>query len=454
MLINRPFVVGGIVFAVVFFLSVVFLQTTETGSQAPVTVNAPDQLAGGAPPPAVVVVPDGEAPPPQDVVVVPDTEVVAEAPATDAQPVDEPQPSNAPPIDLDNLEPAAGGEMPPAAAGDPPPRDVPPMGPGAMPPPPPMSSGQGAPPPVPTVPPPAPAAAPPPPPRVAYGPPVPSYYGPPMHDPEPSGGSGPSAMPPPAGGSGPSAMPPGSSAPSSAPPSGGSSAPRATPRFNGLVATGTSNKVLSYFQQARTRIDTAQAFGFVLIPRAAISIEERSVHKSFCETMLATMDYMAPAAVSSANAATPGAVLATYWPVVGSREGFEIKAAFADRNCDDLIAWYDYKVARALAAKAGVGDMSGPLLITWPSSGGDETDRDPLVVDFSRANHARAQLALQYWFRQLKNRPDLWTSRIREGTIRAELADAVNDTAGVVLAVMSGKWDSLNTVTTVAAGSP
>jgi hypothetical protein len=29
----------------------------------------------------------------------------------------------------------------------------------------------------------------------------------------------------------------------------------------------------------------------------------------------------------------------------------------------------------------------------------------------------------------------------------------VNDTAGVVLAVMSGKWDSLNTVT-VAAGSP
>lgn len=472
MLLNRPFVVGGIVFAVVFILSVVLLQTSE----APMSASAPAPLAGGAAPPSVVVVPDGEAPPPQDIVVVPDA-VEPSAPSTDVaaapdfQPA-EPQPSNAPPIDLESIEPAAGGEMPPAAAGDPPPRDVPmapiSSAPSAMPPPPPLSSGQGAPAPIPMVPatpappPPPPAAAPPPPPAVAYAPPVPSYYGPPMHDPEPTGGSGPSAMPPPTYTTprivgGPSAAPPPErgAGPSAMPPAGGSSAPRSTPspRFNGLVATGSASKVVSYFQQARTRLDTQQAFGFVLIPRAAISIEERAVHKSFCESMLATMDYMAPSAVSSANGATPGAVLATYWPVVGSRESFEIKAAFVDRNCDDLIAWYDYKVARALAASAGIGHLSGPLLITWPSSGGDETDRDPLVVDFSRANHERAAQALQYWFRQLKNRPELWTNRIREGTIRAELADAVNDTAGVVLAVMSGKWDSINTVT-VAAGAP
>lgn len=463
MLLNRPFVVGGIVFAVVFVLSVLFLQTSEAPLPG-ATVSPP--VADGAPPPSsVVVVPDGgEAPPPQDVVVVPDasmpsdSEVVAEAPSAA-----EPQPSNAPPImgeppiDLNNIEPAAGGEMPPAAAADPPGASAP----SAMPPPPPMSSGQGAPPPVPVAPPP-PAAALPPPVAVAPSRPVPpAYYGPPMHDPEPSGGSAPSAMPPLSGGaaptprivsgpSAPSAPPPtytGGGGPSAMPPAGGSVRPRAF----AVAPVAPSTRVVSYFQQARTRVDTAQAFGFVLIPRAAISLEERSVHKSFCETMLATMDFMTPGAVSGA---APGAILATYWPVVGSRESFEIKAAFADRNCDDLIAWYDYRVARALAAKAGVSDMSGPLLITWPSSGGDETDRDPLVVDFSRANHERAAQALQYWFRQLKNRPELWTNRIREGTIRAELADAVNDTAGVVLAVMSGKWDSLNTVTTVAAGSP
>lgn len=454
MLLNRPFVVGGIVFAVVFILSVVFLQTGEAPrSGVPISSNEP--LAGGAAPPAVVVVPDGTAPQPQDVLVVPG------GGETSPPPVDVAEAPTAvePPVpDISAIEPA-GGSMPPAAAGDPP-------GGNMMPPPPPMSSGQGAPPPVPIVSPPPAPSAPPPPEVVAVAPsrPMPpGYYGPPMHDPDPVGGSAPppAAAPslpsptplPPRIVSGPSAAPPApppmTEGPSATPPpAGGSSRPRGFARSNAHSA-----KVVSYFQQTRTRIDTAQAFGFVLIPRAAISLEERAVHKSFCEAMLATMDYMAPSAVSSANGVTPGAILATYWPVVGSREGFEIKAAFNERNCDDLIAWYDYKVARALAAKAGVSDMSGPLLITWPSSGGNEADRDPLVVDFSRANHTRAQLALQYWFRQLKNRPDLWTNRIREGTIRAELADAVNDTAGVVLAVMSGKWDSLNTVT-VAAGSP
>jgi hypothetical protein len=93
--------------------------------------------------------------------------------------------------------------------------------------------------------------------------------------------------------------------------------------------------------------------------------------------------------------------------------------------------------------------LSGPLLITWPSTGADGDEaRNPLIVDFSRADYARASKALQYWFRQVRGRPELWTNRIREGTIRAELADAVNDTAGVVLAVLYGKWDSVNAVAT------
>lgn len=202
------------------------------------------------------------------------------------------------------------------------------------------------------------------------------------------------------------------------------------------------NKVLSYFQQTKTKLDTARAFGFVLLPKEAITDAEKRTQKSFCELMLASLDFMTPEAVAST---APAQVLATYWPVKSSRGSFEVKEAFATRNCDDLLAWYDYSLGRKLATNAGVADLSGPLLITWPS--GDATAvRDPLVVDFSKANHERAKKVLQYWFRQVQNRPELWTNRIREGTIRAELADAVNDTAGVVLAVMSGKWDSINTV--------
>ena len=245
----------------------------------------------------------------------------------------------------------------------------------------------------------------------------PPNYGPPMHDPAPSA---PSAMPPAAAGD---------------PPLRGHS----------------GAKVLSYYQQSRTQIDTQRAFGFVLMPKAAVTAEDKRAQKDFCTTVLATMDFMTPGAVS---ASAPRDVLATYWPVVGSRESYEIKQAFAERNCDDLIAWYDYRLARTLAAKAGVAELSGPLLITWPSSGAEgEAARDPLIVDFSKADHARAAKALTYWFRQVKSRPDLWTNRIREGTIRAELADAVNDTAGVVLAVMAGKWDSL-TVVASANASP
>ncbi|NOT39421.1 MAG: hypothetical protein HOP13_02910 [Alphaproteobacteria bacterium] len=203
------------------------------------------------------------------------------------------------------------------------------------------------------------------------------------------------------------------------------------------------SKVLSYFQASKTKLDAARAFGFVLLPKEAVTDAERRTQKSFCELMLASLDFMTPEAVAST---AQGQVLATYWPVMPSRGSFEIKEAFAMRNCDDLLAWYDHALARKLAANAGVAGLSGPLLITWPSGGDATAVRDPLVVDFSKADHERAKKALLYWFHQLKNRPELWTNRMREGTIRADLADAVNDTAGVVLAVMSGKWESLNTV--------
>lgn len=209
------------------------------------------------------------------------------------------------------------------------------------------------------------------------------------------------------------------------------------------------SKVLSYFQKARTTIDPKRAFGFVLMPKVAVTDQDKRAQKDFCATVLATMDFMTPGAVA---ASAPRDVLATYWPIVGSRESYEIKHAFSERNCDELIAWYDYTLARALAAKAGVAELSGPLLITWPSAGVDgATARDPLIVDFSKANQERAAKALQYWFRQVKARPELWTNRIREGTIRAELADAVNDTAGVLLTVMAGKWDSLTVVASAKA---
>ena len=209
--------------------------------------------------------------------------------------------------------------------------------------------------------------------------------------------------------------------------------------------SASASKVLSYFQKTKTKLDTGRAFGFVLLPRAAVTAEEKAGHKAFCELMLASLDFMTPGAVADT---APADVLATYWPIVGSREPFEIIEAFRSRNCDDLLAWYDHSLARKIAAKAGVAELGGPLLITWPSGRDGADERDPLVVDFSRADYVHATKTLQYWFRQLKNRPELWTDRIREGTIRAELADAVNDTAGVVLAVMSGKWESLKTVAT------
>ncbi len=201
------------------------------------------------------------------------------------------------------------------------------------------------------------------------------------------------------------------------------------------------DKVLSYFQRSVTQVDTRKAFGFVLLPKSAVTAEEKRLQGRFCQIMLASMDFMAPDAVARRN------ILVTYWPVVAARKAVEIEAAFAERNCDQLLAWYDYKLARSVAARAGIAGLSGPLLITWPSEDAKHAaERDPLIVDFAKADYEHATKALQYWFGELRNKPALWTSRIREGTIRAELADAINDTAGVVLAMLSGKWESVTAV--------
>ena len=72
--------------------------------------------------------------------------------------------------------------------------------------------------------------------------------------------------------------------------------------------------------------------------------------------------------------------------------------------------------------------------------------RDPLVVDFANADYDNASRALAHWFKQVSRKPELWTSYIREGTIRAELADAINETAGVMMAVLAGKWESVSAV--------
>lgn len=265
----------------------------------------------------------------------------------------------------------------------------------------------------------------------------------------PPAGAGQGAPPPvetnePAGGSGPPMVDPLPPPPSDMPPAAG---PGGEPRPEDLPALPVTNgysgsKVISYFQYSKTTIDARRALGFVLLPKAAVTDGEKKVQKEFCETLLATLDFLSPGAAGARSD-----VLATYWPIVTTRGAYEITEAFTQRNCGDLLAWYDHALARKLALKAGVVELTGPLLITWPSAvGAGDEGRDPLIVDFSKANHERASKTLQYWFRQLKNRPELWTNRIREGTIRAELADAVNETAGVMLAVMAGKWESVTTV--------
>jgi hypothetical protein len=213
--------------------------------------------------------------------------------------------------------------------------------------------------------------------------------------------------------------------------------------ITGFAAGSTANlqKVVSYFQRGAMRIDTSKAFGFVLMPRAAVTEEDRAVQRRFCQITLAQLDYMAPESAATAE------VLMTYWPISTVVERWQIEYAFKNRRCDDLIDWYDHSLARSIAAKADIAHLSGPLLITWPSQDPTYMEaRAPLIVDFARADYESATKTLQYWFRQLNSEPELWTNRIREGTIRAELADAINDTAGVVLAVLHGKWDTVAAV--------
>ncbi len=232
----------------------------------------------------------------------------------------------------------------------------------------------------------------------------------------------------------PSAPPPGPMAPSSSAPAGGGRL------ITGFAAGGTAGvqKVVSYFQRGMIRIDTTKAFGFVLMPRAAVTEYDRNVQRRFCQVMLASLDYMAPDAEASSE------VLMTYWPVSTVVERWQVEYAFRNRRCDDLIDWYDHSLARSIANRADIAQLSGPLLITWPSQDPNNAEaRAPLIVDFAKADNEHATKALQYWFRQLNGEPELWTNRIREGTIRAELADAINDTAGVVLAVLHGKWESV-----------
>ncbi len=222
------------------------------------------------------------------------------------------------------------------------------------------------------------------------------------------------------------------------------SPPRPGVALSGGSSTGASAgdaKVLSYFQRGTSRVDTGRAFGFVLLPKSAITAEESKLQLQFCRIMLASLDFMTP------EAAAQEQVLVTYWPLVATLDKPTIEAAFRTRDCENLIAWYDHSLARKIAARAELTGMSGPLLITWPSENAARAqDREPLVVDFAKADYAHATKALQYWLGELNQRPELWTSRIREGTIRAELADAINDTAGVMLAVLYGKWDTVAAV--------
>lgn len=233
--------------------------------------------------------------------------------------------------------------------------------------------------------------------------------------------------------------------PAAPPPVPAPSAPSSTGFSAGSRSGGWSSApdvaVLSYFQRGLIKIDTSDAFGFVLLPRRATTEDELAAQLRFCRVMLASLDTMEPEEVATTK------VLATYWPIVATIPRTAIREAFANQDCPLLIRWYDHRVARTIAAKADIQDMSGPLLITWPSEDAQLAHRsDPLVVDFSAANEENLKKVLNYWFRQISQRPEYWTSYIREGTMRAELADAINETAGVMLAVLAGKWDSVTAV--------
>ncbi len=225
-------------------------------------------------------------------------------------------------------------------------------------------------------------------------------------------------------------------------PSPASPPPSASINWSNGGATGPNSvQVLSYFQRGTMKLEVRDAFGMVVIPRKALDATEKARHRQFCELLQASLDFVAPEDV------TPTEVLATYWPTVSNINPASIRMAFATQDCQSLLLWYDHKLARDIAARTGLQDKSGPLLVTWPSQRTvAREERDPLVVDFSRANAASARRTLAYWFRQVSQDPALWTDHIREGTFRADLADAINETAGVMLSVLSGKWEGLTEV--------
>jgi hypothetical protein len=245
------------------------------------------------------------------------------------------------------------------------------------------------------------------------------------------GSQEPACLPPPA----PKPAAP-ATAPGGPPPAGGGFI-----RGFSTSSTAGMQKVVSYFQRGLMQIDAARAFGFVLLPKRAIEQQEYDRQVRFCKFLLGALDYVTP------DEAARGEMLATYWPLVADVTKADIDTAFRQRECHLLINWYDHSLARSMARRAGIEGLSGPLLITWPSENAENPEfRDPLIVDFANADPEHSTKALRYWFAQLSNDPSLWTDRIREGTIRAELADAINDTAGVVMAVLQGKWESASAV--------
>jgi hypothetical protein len=209
----------------------------------------------------------------------------------------------------------------------------------------------------------------------------------------------------------------------------------------GAVSEVGEHKVLTYFQRAKTDVDATRALTFVVMPKSAVTANEKELQEQFCQIVLASMTFVTPGTAIGKD------MFATYWPIVPGRTANEIETAFGERDCAHLVAWYDHTLARTIAARTGITGRSGPFLITWPAQGpsGDQS-RSPLLVDFSKADYDHASKLMTYWFRQLRYKPELWTDYIREGTIRAEIADAINETAGVALAVLSGKWESIETV--------
>src|SRR5262245_45099303 len=76
-------------------------------------------------------------------------------------------------------------------------------------------------------------------------------------------------------------------------------------------------KALSYFQFGRMQLDMRKALSFVLLPKSAVTTEERQSQAQFCAIMLAWIDFVAP--VERSFLVERKNLLVTYWPIVPSR---------------------------------------------------------------------------------------------------------------------------------------